>query len=109
MRLKVVSGQVLGQQFSLRSGATTLGGKGADIDLADPTLESQHARLEIKDPFVRFSNLANNHESYVNGIKVQSCWVDAGDILQLGTTRLQLESESDEESTAAVLDRLTTK
>lgn len=74
------------QSFELREGSTLLVGRAAssDIPIFDPTISRRHAKLSSSAAGVQVSDLGSSNGTFVNGARVDSATVGAGDELTFG-------------------------
>jgi hypothetical protein len=86
--LEVLEGDNQGHKYSLTA-ETSLGRKGADIELADPRLSSIHAIFSYSESqgWVVADNKSRNGV-WVNGLKEVKMVLKDGDIIQLGGVKL---------------------
>lgn len=58
-----------------------------DISLLEPALSRKHAELELLDDGLALRDLGSVNGTYVNGEKIDSVYLEDGDILQFGKIR----------------------
>ena len=79
-----------GKEFSLSSDRTTVGrSQVCDIQLDEPSLSSEHARLVRSEDGWRIINLLSTNGVFVNDEKVFSHRLADGDVIRLGRIRLK--------------------
>ncbi|MBK5187584.1 MAG: FHA domain-containing protein [Gemmatimonadaceae bacterium] len=81
--------------FELREGATLLVGRAAssDIPIFDPTISRRHARLSATATGVQVTDLGSSNGTCVNGERVDSASVEAGDELTFGKVPFRLVAQ----------------
>lgn len=92
LALEVMEGPLAGTVFSLTRTRTVLGRTGCDIDLPDDKLVSRkHASVEVySSSYVLIRDLASTNGTFLNGFLVTQARVSVGDVISVGTTKLQL-------------------
>ena len=93
LRLSVVDGPCAGQVFPLTAANYIIGREpGCDISLpADSTVSRKHAHICLENGrYILYDDGSSNGTS-VNRIRVNSQPIKPGDVIQLGTTILQVE------------------
>jgi Tol biopolymer transport system component len=84
-KLSGLAGPYSGQEFSLEPGEYVIGrGEGTDLQLMDPRVSRQHARLTIAPGGCRIEDLGSSDGTYLNGEPVGSAEVHDGDKLRFG-------------------------
>ena len=79
-----------GREFALTSDRTTIGrSQVCDIQLEEPSLSSEHARLVRSEDGWRVINLLSTNGVFVNDEKVFSHRLDDGDVIRLGRVSLK--------------------
>jgi adenylate cyclase len=75
------------QAFELREGAPLVVGRASssDIPLFDPTISRRHAELDCEQSVVRVRDLGSSNGTYVNGARVETAEVAAGDVITFGS------------------------
>lgn len=87
-RLRVVAGPDAGREFSLPSGASTIGrDRDADVRLSDPMVSKRHARLNIGEA-VEVIDLNSANGVLISGDQVGRATVSPSDVIVLGDTSL---------------------
>jgi pSer/pThr/pTyr-binding forkhead associated (FHA) protein len=83
--LVLASGPHAGNEVSLDKERLTLGrGAGADVQLQDASVSSEHAALELTERGFRLRDLGSTNGVHVNGCKVQVAELKHGDRFELG-------------------------
>jgi len=86
-----------GTSFALEAGRTVVLGRGhkCEIVLADNTVSSTHARLEVKaqDRRVAVTDLNSSNGTFLNGTRITSAQAHVGDALSFGNTKFKLTEE----------------
>ena len=94
-RLLGVGGGLDGQEFVLTSDRTTIGrSQVCDIQLDEPSLSSEHARLVRSEDGWRVINLLSTNGVFVNDEKVFSHRLNDGDVIRLGRVSLKFRDPS---------------
>lgn len=93
-RVRIVEGIDQGAQATSRSERLVVGThEGADLRLTDPTVSRFHLELMIDPGGLCIRDLGSRNGTRVNGVKIQTCWVEAGARIELGETVALLEAE----------------
>jgi pSer/pThr/pTyr-binding forkhead associated (FHA) protein/S1-C subfamily serine protease len=83
-----------GKSFALEAGRTVVLGRGrqCEIVLADDTVSSTHARLEVKvqGPRLAVSDLNSSNGTFLNGSRITNAQAQAGDVLRFGSAEFTL-------------------
>ncbi len=89
--LVVLSGGLQGTDYPIER-ATTVVGRGPDVDLAfdDETLSRQHASIEFAEGGLRLRDLGSLNGVRINGAEVKWGELKHGDRFQLGDLAFQL-------------------
>ncbi len=77
-------------RYPLGSGVTTVGRTAADIVLPDEAISSLHFQIERRGGEFVLRDLGSSNGTFVNGERVQSALLAAGDSIDAGTTTLVL-------------------
>ncbi|NKI36256.1 FHA domain-containing protein [Wenzhouxiangella sp. XN79A] len=89
-RLVGVGESLDGREFVLTSDRTTIGrSQVCDIQLDEPSLSSEHARLVRSEDGWRVINLLSTNGVFVNDEKVFSHRLNDGDVIRLGRVSLK--------------------
>ena len=85
----VESGPKAGARYGLEADLTTVGGhSAADILLDDVTVSRQHVEVERSGDRYRVKDTGSLNGTYLNGDRIESGWLDDGDVLQVGRFKL---------------------
>lgn len=91
-RLIGMGESIAGRSFPLRSDRVTIGrSHTCDIHIDEPSLSSEHARLDRSDDGWRIVNLLSTNGVFVNGQKVFSQSLEDHDVIGLGRLRMRFE------------------
>lgn len=93
--LLVEAGPDQDRRFPIPPGGARLGrSSGNDIVLSDPSLSRFHCRLFFKpDGTLWISDLGSTNASLVNGKPIPDAPLNSGDVLEIGSTRLRIQSD----------------
>jgi len=84
-KLSGLTGQYSGQDFPLEPGEHVVGrGEGSDLQLMDPRISRQHARLTIAPGACRIEDLGSTDGTYLNGEAIGEAELNDGDKLRFG-------------------------
>ena len=85
----VESGPKAGARYGLEADLTTVGRhSAADILLDDVTVSRRHVEVERSGDRYRVKDTGSLNGTYLNGDRIESCWLDDGDVLQVGRFKL---------------------
>ena len=85
----VESGPKAGARYGLEADLTTVGRhSAADILLDDVTVSRQHVEVERSGDRYRVKDTGSLNGTYLNGARIESGWLDDGDVLQVGRFKL---------------------
>ena len=85
----VESGPKAGARYGLEADLTTVGRhSAADILLDDVTVSRQHVEVERSGDRYRVKDTGSLNGTYLNGGRIESGWLDDGDVLQVGRFKL---------------------
>ena len=85
----VESGPKAGARYGLEGDLTTLGRhRAADILLDDVTVSRRHVEVERSGDRYRVKDTGSLNGTYLNGDRIESGWLDDGDVLQVGRFKL---------------------
>jgi hypothetical protein len=80
-----------GQLYTLALGANLIGrGETSQIRIADTGISRQHARVDFDGLRVTVTDLGSTNGTGVNGTRVNAAALQAGDVVQVGSTALTL-------------------
>ena len=104
VKLKVVSGQMLGKVFDVGAGTWIIGSENVDINIKDSWIEKRHAKLKIAPERYALEDLSVKSGTFVNKKKVQKCVISSGDLITLGRSQIKIETlgEDDQSVTSAL-------
>ena len=88
--LAVLQGKDAGSIFKVAQPSTVIGRVESDIQLDDPEVSRQHARLEIHGPRVVVRDLGSTNGIFVNDVKVAEAELENRAEFRIGGTRLML-------------------
>ena len=85
----VESGPKAGARYGLEADLTTVGRhSAADIFLDDVTVSRRHVEVERSGGRYRVKDTGSLNGTYLNGDRIESGWLDDGDVLQVGRFKL---------------------
>lgn len=89
--LRAVRGNDAGKSFPLGEKPTVIMGRGAETDITiwDIRASRAHARIDRQGNAYRLSDLGSSNGTYVNGKKITSHQLRAGDMIKIGASVLQ--------------------
>jgi pSer/pThr/pTyr-binding forkhead associated (FHA) protein len=92
LKLRFVAGKYEGGEFRLPPEGEVLIGRGAELPvvLAEDMVSRKHARLTIHGEQVRIEDLGSTNGTFVNGERVKSAELKAGDRVLIGTSIMKL-------------------
>ncbi len=92
MRFKLTSADNL-QTFELKMGVTQVVGRAptSDVPVFDPTISRRHAELVANDKGVDVKDLGSSNGTFLNGSRVETCTVSAGDTITFGKVAFKLQ------------------
>jgi len=98
VRLTVLEGPYQGQEFVFPEHDVFLAGRSRSAHFRlpdkDPYFSRLHFLVEVNPPNCRMTDLGSQNGTYVNGKKVEVADLKNGDLIQAGTTTLQLSVEA---------------
>ena len=79
--------------FELRTGALLIVGRAptSDIPVIDPTISRRHAEVESTDAGVIVRDLGSSNGTFLNGTRVESASLNAGDVVTFGKVGFRLQ------------------
>jgi len=92
MILTVIEGPESGHTVTIAAGASLSIGRGSsnDLTLGDEIISRKHARIDCEGEQFRFQDLGSSYGTKINGVPVtEPTALSAGDLIELGHTRLQ--------------------
>ncbi|HLA89364.1 MAG TPA: adenylate/guanylate cyclase domain-containing protein [Gemmatimonadaceae bacterium] len=80
--------------FELRPGTTMVVGRAVNSDcpVVDATVSRRHAELAVADNGVQVKDVGSSNGTFVNGVKVDSYFVVAGDTVTFGKVAFRVEA-----------------
>ena len=90
--LAVLQGPHRGGRLEFDRPATVLVGRGSSVQLRldeDAHISRQHFRLEVDPPHCRLHDLGSRNGTFVNGLRVDDCALQDGDLIAAGQTQLR--------------------
>jgi hypothetical protein len=91
-RLYVQSGHLEKAIFPLAEKTVKIGrGAECEIDLHDPSISKDHAKIDFKDGRYLITDLGSKHGTFVNDIKIEKRKLMSGDEIRIGDSRLRFE------------------
>ncbi len=88
---RLVSGD--GRQYAITMGSTAIGrGEQAQIRLPDVGISRVHVRVDYDGNQVSVTDLGSTNGTLVNGQRISTVVLQPGDMIQLGTTSLTLQT-----------------
>lgn len=100
--LKVIAGPHEGEQFDFEGHDTLLVGRSTQAKLQlrdDPHFSRHHCRLEIKPPTCYLMDLHSRNGTYVNGERISERFLEDGDIISGGRTKMIVSISNPDAST----------
>ncbi len=92
-QLTVITGNLEGQSFQLKEGQTTIGRKpDCDVHLDDPSVSGHHCTINVENGIYTVKDSGSTNGTRINQEEVQERSVQFGDILNVGSVNLKLES-----------------
>jgi len=92
-RLVVARGPDRGRSLKITREEVVVGtGPSADLRLTDPTVSRNHLSLRRKGDAWLASDLDSTNGTRLDGRRIRAAYVDCGDALDVGATRLKLEA-----------------
>jgi len=101
MQLQVIAGPDKGRTFVLTLGETLRVGRGqaTPTRLNDPHVSRVHCELQVEAGGVTVVDAGSAGGTFVNGKRMSQQRLQPGDVIQIGTTQLQLHSDDAAEHT----------
>ena len=88
-KLLAVSGPLKAREFVVNSDTFTIGaGRGNDLMLEDNTISRRHCEIELTPDGYSIRDLGSTNGTFVQGVRINSAFLDAGTEFQLGSSRL---------------------
>jgi len=93
-RLVVMRGPDKGRALRLARDEVVVGsGPLADLQLSDDTVSRNHFALRSGPDGYTITDLESSNGTFVEGRRVRAAWVEPGDKIEIGRTRLRLEAQ----------------
>ena len=107
LRLTVIAGPDAGRTFGMESGQTLTVGRGekSDFRLGDPSVSRVHFQLKIADQTVLIADQGSSSGTLVDGKNVDSVEIPIGTVIQIGDTRLRVDSDGSPDKTVVPAGR----
>ena len=95
-------------RFELRSGTTMVVGRAVSSDCAvvDATVSRRHAELGVQEHGVQVNDVGSSNGTFVNGVKIDSYFVVAGDTLTFGKVAFLVEEVAPAVPVATPVDEI---
>lgn len=96
--LRVIAGPQIGRVFTFEQHETFMIGRSEDAHFCLPQdryFSRHHCILEIAPPQCFLRDLGSTNGTFVNGIRVETCYLKSGDRIQGGETVLEVEVSAD--------------
>ena len=88
--LYVKTGSYAGEEVYLTNQITTMGKSDAcDLVFEDPRMSRRHAAVRIEDMRFEISDLKSTNGTFVDGRKIEKCFLKDGDSIRVGETELE--------------------
>jgi len=82
--LRALNGSIQGKSFPLNSGKNTLGrSDSCEISIQSPGISKNHCEVHVYPDKIMIVDLNSSNGTFVNGVKIQTATVRAGDKLQV--------------------------
>src|SRR5215203_6159781 len=104
--LRVIAGPQTGRVFTFEQHETFMIGRSEDSHFCLPQdryFSRHHCILEIAPPQCFLRDLGSTNGTFVNGIRVETCYLKSGDRIQGGETVLQVEVSTNDSAFSPVL------
>ena len=99
--LKIIDGPQLGKQFELARGIATVGRDQTNsIQVLDFEISRRHAEFHFRGEEFWIFDLKSSNGTYLNGDRIESAQLAAGDKIRIGQTTLQFVNQSLSDSCA---------
>jgi pSer/pThr/pTyr-binding forkhead associated (FHA) protein len=91
-RFQVLAGHRQGESFPLMEKSVMIGrGAECEIDLRDPTISKEHAKIEYKEGDFFIKDQESKHGTFVNGAQITKQKLRSGDEIRIGESLLRFE------------------
>lgn len=89
--LRATGGQLVGQEFRIDHGSTSIGRSQDNVIVLDlPDVSRHHARLERNGEHVRVFDLGSTNGTRINGEAIHISDIQSGDLIQFGSQSFEL-------------------
>jgi two-component system, NtrC family, nitrogen regulation response regulator GlnG len=89
--LEVVEGEDRGAQLVIERGAYVIGqSRTCDLALEDGQVSRRHAEIRVEAQGLLLRDLGSKNGTFVHGTRITEAWLQAGSIIRIGGTRLQI-------------------
>jgi len=93
--LKIIQGNDSGAVYQMTAASLTIGrAEENDIVLNDPKTSRMHAKLEWDEQGLKVTNLSSKASLIINGVEAKQGYLDAGSIITIGNTNIELAVEN---------------
>ena len=90
----ILNGEKRGERLNVGRSALSIGREAScEIQLSDPAIEKIHATISTNAEGLQISALGKTHHLTVNKSDVQTSSLKHGDVIEIGTTRLFVQSQ----------------
>jgi DNA-binding NtrC family response regulator len=105
-RVTVVEGVDLGASILVDGSQTVLVGQSpvCTLRLTDATVSRRHLELEIVGDRLRVRDLASSNGTFVGALRVVEVLLAGGEVVEVGATRLRVDTQTDAAPAAIVTD-----
>lgn len=107
--LRVIAGPQTGRVFTFEQHETFMIGRSEDSHFCLPQdryFSRHHCILEIAPPQCFLRDLGSTNGTFVNGIRVETCYLKSGDRIQGGETVLEVEVSTESAFTPPILGQM---
>ena len=88
-RLVTISDGKVVDAYPVEESGTVYGRAGGDlVQIMDPEVSKRHLKIYLKGKEWRLLDLSSRNGTYVNGERVQGCFLQSGDAVRIGGTTL---------------------
>ncbi len=95
-QLVVLAGSNVGEMYNMQGTLVIGRGRDADIRIQGDGISRQHAKIRVANDGVQFEDLGSTNGSFVNGERAQTCPLQDGDKIQLGSATILKFTYQDE-------------
>lgn len=103
LRITVIAGPDAGRSFNLDPGQNLIIGRGdqAQARLADPSVSRVHFEIGNAGDAVTVADRGSSSGTFIDGNKIENSKINVGSVIQVGDTRLRVESNEQTSATIA--------